>query len=65
MHGTTSTVAIARWVGAVDQQQLQDALDGKLSDDPDALIPDQPEPATSTVGARLARIGDAHASLLH
>jgi aerobic C4-dicarboxylate transport protein len=59
------TVAIARWVGAVDQQQLQDALDGKLSDDPDALIPDQPEPATSTVGARLARIGDAHASLLH
>lgn len=60
------TVAIARWVGAVDPQQLQDALDGKLSDDPDALIPDPPEPATAnTVGARLARIGDAHASLLH
>jgi aerobic C4-dicarboxylate transport protein len=50
------TLAIARWVGAIDQQQLEDALDGKLQDDPEALI----EPAhTPTVGTRLTRAADA------
>ncbi|NDY92891.1 C4-dicarboxylate transporter DctA [Ideonella livida] len=33
------TVAIARWVGAVDREQLQRALDGQLPDDTDAAAP--------------------------
>jgi len=35
------TLAIARWVGAVDQRQLQGALDGRIDD---AMIPEPPAP---------------------
>ena len=56
------TLAIARWVGAVDRQQLQDALDGKLADDPEVLHDSVQAP---TVGARLTRAADAHAGLMH
>ena len=62
------TLAIARWVGAIDQQRLDDALDGKLQDDPEVLAdPDPtaaPAPAPSS-GTHLTRAANAHASLMH
>ncbi len=54
------TLAIARWVGAVDQRQLQDALDGKLAGDTEAV---SDKAGVETAGARLARVTDAQASL--
>ncbi len=56
------TLAIARWVGAVDQRQLQDALDGKLAGDTEAV---GDKAGVETAGARLARVTDAQASLPH
>nr|WP_315595648.1 dicarboxylate/amino acid:cation symporter [uncultured Cupriavidus sp.] len=56
------TLAIARWVGAIDQKQLEDALDGKIVDDPEVLV----EPAQApSLGTRLSRAADAHAGLMH
>ena len=61
------TLAIARWVGAVDQQRLQDVLDGKISDDPETASAPQPtQPAdVPAPGTHLARAADAHAGLMH
>ncbi|SDC61634.1 aerobic C4-dicarboxylate transport protein [Cupriavidus sp. YR651] len=56
------TLAIARWVGAVDQRQLQDALDGKVIDEPTSV---DAKPEAETIGSRLARAADAHASVVH
>lgn len=58
------TLAIARWVGAVDRQQLADALDGKFDDDAEVDIATEAAPDSS----RLARVGGAvvtNASLTH
>lgn len=57
------TLAIARWVGAIDQKQLEDALDGKIVDDPEVLV--EPAQAPSSLGASLSRAADAHAGLMH
>jgi aerobic C4-dicarboxylate transport protein len=57
------TLAIARWVGAVDRQQLADALDGKLAAEGDA-VPESSKEATP-VRARIAAAADAHATLMH
>ncbi|PLQ00761.1 dicarboxylate/amino acid:cation symporter [Cupriavidus pauculus] len=62
------TLAIARWVGAIDQQRLNDALDGKLQDDPEVLADPTPTPApasASSIGTHLTRAADAHAGLMH
>ncbi|UIF84873.1 dicarboxylate/amino acid:cation symporter [Cupriavidus sp. UYPR2.512] len=56
------TLAIARWVGAVDRRQLADALDGKLDYEADAVPPGQDE---TPVRARIAAAADAHANLMH
>ncbi|AQV94399.1 C4-dicarboxylate transporter DctA [Cupriavidus necator] len=56
------TLAIARWVGAVDRQQLADALDGKLDDEADAVPPGKDE---TPARARIAAAADAHANLMH
>lgn len=59
------TLAIARWVGAVDRQQLADALDGKLDDDGGAQVATAAATDGAPAASRLARIGDAHASVMH
>lgn len=56
------TLAIARWVGAIDQKRLEDALDGKIVDDPEALVDTVESPS---IGVRLSRAADAHAGLMH
>lgn len=56
------TLAIARWVGAVDRRQLADALDGKLEDEADGVPPGQDE---TPLRARIAAAADAHANLMH
>ncbi|RDK04923.1 dicarboxylate/amino acid:cation symporter [Cupriavidus lacunae] len=56
------TLAIARWVGAVDRQQLADALDGKLDDEADAVPPGKDE---TPARARMAAAADVHANLMH
>ncbi len=57
------TLAIARWVGAIDQKQLEDALDGKFVDNPEVLV--EPAQTPSSLGAGLSRAADAHAGLMH
>ncbi|AGW92895.1 MULTISPECIES: dicarboxylate/amino acid:cation symporter [Cupriavidus] len=57
------TLAIARWVGAVDRKQLADALDGKLEEEGDT-VPEGHQDA-SPIGSRIARAADAHATLMH
>ncbi|WP_042877505.1 dicarboxylate/amino acid:cation symporter [Cupriavidus necator] len=57
------TLAIARWVGAVDRKQLADALDGKLEEEGDA-VPESQQDA-SPIGSRIARVADPHATLMH
>ncbi|WP_432260326.1 dicarboxylate/amino acid:cation symporter [Cupriavidus sp. TMH.W2] len=57
------TLAIARWVGAVDRQQLADALDGKLDDEAAAVVPQDKD--DNPVRARIAPAADAHANLMH
>ncbi|GLC95087.1 C4-dicarboxylate transport protein 2 [Cupriavidus sp. TA19] len=59
------TLAIARWVGAVDRQQLADALDGKLDDDAEAQVATAAATDGAPAASSLARVGDAHASLMH
>lgn len=57
------TLAIARWVSAVDRKQLADALDGKLEEEGEA-VPEGHQDA-SPIGSRIARAADAHATLMH
>ncbi|MCY1233853.1 C4-dicarboxylate transport protein [compost metagenome] len=59
------TLAIARWVGAVDRQQLADALDGKLDDDAEAQVATAAATDGAPAASSLARAGGAHASLVH
>lgn len=58
------TLAIARWVGAVDQRQLQDALDGKIADASQFEDDNAPAPAATTPSP-MTGTADAHAGLQH